>query len=174
MLPGNFNKACSAYFGGHYHNLYSGSSDEDYESPSPEGRFTEQRFTTRKAMTFIRRAKGQSFLAERKLDEWSFPCEVIEIASDGMILKQYIPEGGDDDYLEPTFKDTLLHIILEPEILEYVYLYRPHYTGNLIVGACILKRPGIDLLTRCGIWIKSLCAFFGSLLIEDGVADVCA
>jgi hypothetical protein len=129
MMPGNFNKACSAYFGGHYHDLYSGSSDEDYESPSVERRFTEQRFTTRKAMTFLRRAKGQSFLAERQLDEWSFPCEVIEIVSDGMILKQYIPEGGDEDYLEPEFKDTLLHIILEPEILEFVYLYITYYKG---------------------------------------------
>jgi hypothetical protein len=113
ILPGRFNKACSAYFGGHYHGLYSGSSDEESES----------RFTTRTSMTFLRRAKGQKFLAERKIGEWSFPCEVIKVESTHMVLKQWIPEGGEDDFVEPEFKDTEMQIALEPEILQVVYVY---------------------------------------------------
>jgi hypothetical protein len=133
MLPGNYNKACSAYFGGHYHGLYSGSSssEEDHDDPAtPSRHFTDQRFTTRKAMTFLRRSRGQAFLAQRKLGEWSFPCEVTEvIPGTGMVVKQYIPEGGEDDFVEPEFKDCLIPVTLEPEILEFVYLYR-HTTPN--------------------------------------------
>src|SRR5271155_88573 len=112
LLPGTFNKACSAYFGGHYHDLYSGSSDEEIES----------RFTTRKAMTFLRRARQQKFLAERKVGEWSFPCEVVG-KDGGMQLKQWIPEGGEEDFVEPEFKDEEIVIFLEDEIMEFVYVY---------------------------------------------------
>jgi hypothetical protein len=113
VLPGTFNKACSTYFGGHYQGLYSGSSDEEFES----------RFTTRKAMTFLRRARGQKFLAERKIEEWSFPCEVVEVSVDEILLKQWVPEGGETDFVEPEFKDTEIRIVLEPEILEFAYVY---------------------------------------------------
>jgi hypothetical protein len=113
LLPGRFNTACSTYFGGHYHGLYSGSSDEEINS----------RFTTRKSMTFLRQAKGQKFLAERKIGEWSFPCEVSKVESTHMVLKQWIPEGGEDDFVEPEFKNTEIQIMLEPEILEFVYVY---------------------------------------------------
>ena len=121
LLPGTFNKACSAYFGGHYHDLYSGSSDEEIES----------RFTTRKAMTFLRRARQQKFLAERKVGEWSFPCEVVG-KEGGMQLKQWIPEGGEEDFVEPEFKDDEIVIFLEPEIMEFVYVYvfPPFFRGR--------------------------------------------
>ena len=116
LLPGTFNKACSAYFGGHYHDLYSGSSDEEIES----------RFTTRKAMTFLRRARQQKFLAERKVGEWSFPCEVVG-KEGGMQLNQWVPEGGEEDFVEPEFKDEEIVIFLEPEIMEFVYVYVPSF-----------------------------------------------
>lgn len=144
-LPGDFNRACSTYFGGHYQGLYSGSSDEEHQL----------RFTSRKSMTFLRQAKGQAFLAERKIGEWSFPCEVISVDSTSMVIKQWIPEGGEEDFVEPEFKDTLIQITLEPEILELIYVYVSHVAG-LIVEGCILKVLGINLPTGCGIWIKLL------------------
>ena len=114
LLPGHFNIACSTYFGGHYQGLYSGSSDEEFE----------HRYTNRKAMTFLRRARNQKFLAERKIGEWSFPCVVVEITADQeMVLKQWIPEGGEQDFVEPDLKDTEIKIFLEKEILEFVYVY---------------------------------------------------
>ena len=114
LLPGHFNTACSTYFGGHYQGLYSGSSDEEFE----------HRYTNRKAMTFLRRARNQKFLAERKIGEWSFPCVVVEITADQeMVLKQWIPEGGEQDFVEPDLKDTEIKIFLEKEILEFVYVY---------------------------------------------------
>ena len=114
LLPGHFNMACSTYFGGHYQGLYSGSSDEEFE----------HRYTNRKAMTFLRRARNQKFLAERKIGEWSFPCVVVEITADQeMVLNQWIPEGGERDFVEPDLKDTEIKIFLEKEILEFVYVY---------------------------------------------------
>lgn len=113
LLPGKFNKACSTYFGGYYNGLYLGSSDEELPD----------RFTNSKAITFLRRARGQIFLAEKKAGEWSFPCEVIGIQDQHMILKQWIPEGIEEDYVEPEFNDVELRIFLEPEILEFVYVY---------------------------------------------------
>jgi hypothetical protein len=74
-------------------------------------------------MTFLRQQKGQKFLAERKVGEWSFPCEVTKVESTYMVLKQWIPEGGEDDFLEPEFKDTEIQITLEPDILQVVYVY---------------------------------------------------
>jgi hypothetical protein len=145
LLPGNFNKACSTYFGGYYNGLYSGSSDEEIDS----------RFTTRKSMTFLRQQKGQKFLAERKVGEWSFPCEVTKVESTYMVLKQWIPEGGEDDFLEPEFKDAEIQITLEPDILQVVYVYELCPALLILVG-CILKLLGINLQMRCGIWIKLL------------------
>ena len=113
MLPGNFNKACSTYFGGYYKGLYSGTSDEEFD----------YRFTNRKAMTFLHRARDQKFLGERKVGEWSFPCEVIALTQQEMVLKQWIPVGSEQDYVEPDFKDTEIRIVLEPEMLEFIYVY---------------------------------------------------
>ena len=116
VLPGHFNTACSTYFGGHYQGLYSGSSDEECED----------RCTNRKAMAFLRRARNQKFLAERKIGEWSFPCVVVAISEEQeMVLKQWIPEGGEQDFVEPTLKDTEIKIVLEKEILTFVYVYSP-------------------------------------------------
>ena len=117
-------------------------------------------------MTFLRRSQGQSFLAARKDGAWSFPCEVTEVLSDGMVVKQYIPEGSEEDFLEPEFKDTLIRIILEPEILEFVYLYMSIKEGALTVGECILRRCGIGLRMGDGIWIKLL--YFPFLFLGDG------
>ena len=118
-MPGNFNKGCSAYFGGHYHGLYSGSSDEEFD----------YRFTTRKAMTFLRRIRTQKFLAGRKVAETSFPAEVVGIIPGDdygiMVVKQWIVEGGEEDYVDLEYKDTEIHITLEKEILEFVYVYVP-------------------------------------------------
>jgi len=113
LLPGQFNKACSTYFGGYYHGLYEESSDEELPD----------RFTNSKAMTFLRQSLGQKALAERKVGEWSFPCEIIGFQDQHMVLKQWIPEGGEEDYLEPEFRDTEIRIFLETEILEFVYVY---------------------------------------------------
>ena len=114
LLPGHFNTACSTYFGGYYQGLFSGSSDEEVK----------HQFTNRKAMTFLRQARNQKFLAERKIGEWSFPCVVVDITSEQeMVLKQWIPEGGERDFVEPDLKDTEIKIFLEKEILELVYVY---------------------------------------------------
>lgn len=113
ILPGRFNKACSTYFGGYYHGLYSGSSDEEFEG----------RYTNRKAMTFLRRSRGQKYLAERKVGEWPFPCEVIRVTSGSMVVRQWIPEGIEEDYAEPEHKDTEIEIFLDPEVMEAVYVY---------------------------------------------------
>lgn len=119
ILPGNFNKACSAYFGGHYHGLYSGSSDEEFD----------YRFTTRKAMTFLRRLRTQKFLAGRKVAETSFPAEVVGVIPGDdygvMVIKQWIVEGGEEDYVDLEYTDTEIRITLEKEILEFVYVYVP-------------------------------------------------
>jgi hypothetical protein len=42
-----------------------------------------------------------------------------------MQLKQWIPEGGEEDFVEPEFKDDEIVIFLEPEIMEFVYVYAP-------------------------------------------------
>jgi hypothetical protein len=115
VLPGTFNKLCSTYFGGYYKDLYDHSSDEEFED----------RFTHRKAMTHLRRARGQAFLADRKIGEWSFPCEVVRVEEGGMVLRQWIPEGGEEDYVEPRFKDTEVKIWLEEEVLKFAYVYVP-------------------------------------------------
>jgi hypothetical protein len=73
-------------------------------------------------MTFLRRTRNQKFLAERKVGEWSFPCEVVAVTPPKMVLKQWIPVGGEDDYVEPDLKDTEISITLEPEIMEFVYV----------------------------------------------------
>ena len=75
-------------------------------------------------MKFLYHASGQKFLAERKVGEWSFPCEVVG-RQDGMQLKQWIPDGGEEDFVEPEFKDEVISIFLEPEIMEFVYVYLP-------------------------------------------------
>jgi len=113
LLPGRFNKLCSTYFGGYYQGLYDGSDDEEFED----------RFTHRKAMAHLRRLRGQAFLADRKVGEWSFPCEVVRVSDEAMYLRQWVPEGGEEDYVEPQFKDTEFKIFLEPEVLKFVYVY---------------------------------------------------
>jgi hypothetical protein len=149
-LPGQFNRACSTYFGGHYQGLYSGSSDEEFE----------YRFTNRKAMTFLRRQKDQKFLAERKIGEWSIPAVVTDVTEHEMVLKQWIPEGGEQEYVEPDLKDTEIRIFLEPEILEFVYVYVS--LGLVleliwgVIGGCILKLLFIKFRVELGIWIKLL------------------
>jgi hypothetical protein len=80
-------------------------------------------------MTFLRRARTQKFLDERKIGEWSFPCEVVAVTAGEMVLKQWIPVGGEQDFVEPEFKDTEMRIFLEPEILEFVYVYVPLVSG---------------------------------------------
>ena len=40
-----------------------------------------------------------------------------------MQLKQWIPEGGEEDFVEPEWKDVEICIFLEPEIMEFVYVY---------------------------------------------------
>jgi hypothetical protein len=74
-------------------------------------------------MTFLRQTRGQKFLAGKKIGEWSFPCVVTEVTFEEMVLKQWIPEGGEQDYVEPDLKDTEIRIFLEPEILKFVYVY---------------------------------------------------
>ena len=73
-------------------------------------------------MTLLRRTRGQKFLAERLKGTWSFPCEVISVTPDQMVLKQCILEGIDEDFLEPDLKDIEIRIFLEPEIMEFVYV----------------------------------------------------
>jgi hypothetical protein len=73
-------------------------------------------------MTFLRRTRSQAFLADKKVGEWSFPCEVIAVIGQEMVLKQWIPEGVEVDYVEPDLKDTEIRIFLEPDILQYVYV----------------------------------------------------
>jgi len=127
LLPGRFNKLCSTYFGGHYQGLYDGSDDEEFED----------RFTHRKAMMHLRRLRGQAFLADRKVGEWSFPCEVLGVSDEAMHLRQWVPEGGEEDYVEPQFKDTELKIFLEPEVLKFVYVYGPRlrcFVFSLLLG----------------------------------------
>jgi Argonaute siRNA chaperone (ARC) complex subunit Arb1 len=113
LMPGMFNKACSTYFGGYYQGLYSGTSDEE----------AEDRLTNRKAMTFLRRIREQKFLTERKVAEYSSPCNVIDLTSDSMILKQCIPLGSEDDYVEPSLKDVEIKIRLEEDVMELIYTY---------------------------------------------------
>jgi len=156
LLPGRFNKLCSTYFGGHYHGLYDGSDDEEFED----------RFTHRKAMMHLRRLRGQAFLADRKVGEWSFPCEVIGVSDEAMHLRQWVPEGGEEDYVEPQFKDMELKIFLEPEVLRFVYVYgSPLHccvvsrllglkTSPFCVGGCISREHGTNYCRAHGIWIK--------------------
>jgi len=73
-------------------------------------------------MTFLQQIRGQAFLAERQVGNWPFPCEVIRVSSESMVVKQCIPEGGDNDYVEPEHKDTEIEIFLDPEIMDYVYV----------------------------------------------------
>jgi len=73
-------------------------------------------------MTFLRRARGQKFLAERVTGTWSFPCQVIAVTADEIVIKQCIIEGVEEDFLEPDFKDVEIRIFLEPEIMEFVYV----------------------------------------------------
>ena len=79
-------------------------------------------------MTLLRQSRGQKFLAEKKSGEWSFPCVVTEVSSEEMVLKQWIPQGGEQDYVEPDLKHTEIRIFLEPEILKFVYVYPPPTT----------------------------------------------
>ena len=79
-------------------------------------------------MTFLRQSRNQKFLAERKIGEWSFPCVVTDIititgSKQEMVLKQWIPEGGEQDYVEPDLERYRNRIFLEQEILEFVYVY---------------------------------------------------
>jgi hypothetical protein len=74
-------------------------------------------------MTYLRRIRGQAFLAEREDGNWSFPCEVIRVNSESMVVKQWIPEGGEEDYVEPEMKDVEIEIFLDTEVMEYVYVY---------------------------------------------------
>lgn len=143
LLPGQFNRACSTYFGGHYHGLYSGSSDEEFE----------YRFTNRKAMTFLRRQKDQKFLAEKKIGEWSMPAVVIDVTEQEMVLRQWIPEGSELDYVEPDLKDTEIRIFLEPEILKFVYVYVTLGWPLLIwvTAGCILRVLFIKFPVEHGI-----------------------
>ena len=112
-MPGTFNKACSTYFGGYYQGLYTQSSDEEFE----------ERFTIGKAIALLRQARGEKFLSERKIGEWCFPCEVTKVDDRKMILRQWIPEEGDAEFLEPSHADTEIPIVLDPEILDFVYPY---------------------------------------------------
>jgi hypothetical protein len=145
VLPGTFNKLCSTYFGGYYKGLYDHSSDEEFED----------RFTHRKAMTHLRRARGQSFLADHKVGEWSFPCEVVRVEEGCMVLKQWIPEAGEEDHVEPRFKDTEVKIWLEEEVLKFAYVYfLCAGMWRLILGGCILRGRGINFCRGRGIWIK--------------------
>ena len=74
-------------------------------------------------MTFLRRSRGQKFLAERKVGGWPFPCEVIRVTSESMVVRQWIPEGVEEDYVEPEHKNTEIEIFLDPEVMETVYVY---------------------------------------------------
>jgi len=73
-------------------------------------------------MTFLRRARGQKFLAERVTGTWSFPCQVIAVTADEMVMKQCIIEGVEEDLLEPDLKEIEIRIFLEPKIMELVYV----------------------------------------------------
>jgi hypothetical protein len=48
-----------------------------------------------------------------------------------MILKQWIPEGGEEDFVEPEFENEEIFVVLEPEIMEFVYVYVPFPTPFL-------------------------------------------
>jgi len=117
-------------------------------------------------MTFLRRQKDQKFLAERKIGEWSIPAVVIDVTEHEMVLRQWIPEGGEQVYEEPDLKDTEIRIFLEPEILKFVYVYvSPEVVLGLIwgfIGVCILKLLFIKFQVECGIWIKLPYTPFGS------------
>jgi hypothetical protein len=73
--------------------------------------------------------RTQKFLAGRKVAETSFPAEVVGIIPGDdygvMVIKQWIVEGGEEDYVDLEYKDTEIHITLEKEILEFVYVYVP-------------------------------------------------
>jgi hypothetical protein len=146
-FPGDFNKACSTYFGGHYHGLCSGCSDAGFD----------YHFTTCKAMTFLRRVHNQKFLAGRKVTETSFPAEVVGIIPRDnygiMVIKRWLVKGGEADQVDLEYKDTEIHITLEKEILEFVYVYIPSVCG-LMIGGCILRLCGVVSRMGCGIWIK--------------------
>ena len=45
------------------------------------------------------------------------------MSDEAMYLRQWVPEGGEEDYVEPQFKDTEFKIFLEPEVLKFVYVY---------------------------------------------------
>ena len=133
-------------------------------------------------MTFLRRRRGQAFLAERKVVEWSFPCEVVQVVPEGMLLKQYIPEGGEEDYVEPEMSDCLIEITLEPEILELVYVYEPYYPAGS--GELEIRTDGRGMhiegtwyqLTN-GMWYMDQVTVFpelGVTLIVVCVAVICA
>jgi len=144
LLPGNYNKACSTYFGGYYHGLYTSSDDE-----------SEAGFTLTKAMAFLRQSRGERFLDEHKTGDWFFPCEVIRLVADGMVVKQWIPDGSEQNFWDPEFKDTEINIMLEPEIMELVYVYKP-YARRLAdaLGGCISRPLGIISPAGVGTWIK--------------------
>jgi hypothetical protein len=114
-------------------------------------------------MTFLRRARNQKFLAARKTGEWSFPCVVFEITADQeMVLKQWIPEGGEQDFVEPDLKDTEIKIFLEKEILEFVYVYAPL--------SCVVNCRGMHIEaawheTSDGTWYMDQVTVFSSSVI---------
>lgn len=73
----------------------------------------------------LTRARGKLFLADLHVAQWSFPCEVFRVSDEAMYLRQWVPEGGEEDFVEPRFKDVEVEIFLEPEILKFVYVYLP-------------------------------------------------
>lgn len=78
-------------------------------------------------MTFLRNTRTQEFLASRKLEESVFPAKVIDVVPGEiygvMVIKQWLVEGGEEDYVDLEFKNVEISITLEKEILEYVYVY---------------------------------------------------
>jgi len=104
------------------------------------------------------------------------------VVPEGMLLKQYIPEGGEEDYVEPEMSDCLIEITLEPEILELVYVYEPYYPAGS--GELEIRTDGRGMhiegtwyqLTN-GMWYMDQVTVFpelGVTLIVVCVAVICA
>jgi hypothetical protein len=142
VLPGTFNIVCSTVFGGHYHDLYD-TTDDDFPS----------RFTTRRALAFLKLHRGQDFLSSERTGYWSFPAQVIRVNVGSMLVKQCVLEGCDDGYAEPDLSDVEIKIVLEPEVKEFVYVY-DLAVDKLMTGGCLSRRSGIVCQMGLGTWIK--------------------
>jgi len=74
-------------------------------------------------MTFLRLCRGQSFLAAERTGYWSFPVEIVRVDNDTMVVRQCVFDGSENEYTVPEHQDTEIKIVLEPELVQFVYVY---------------------------------------------------